>query len=166
MKKISQPEGPRPEVSPNVEKESMEAVSLNDMPELPKKVLDYDLKKIKSFKAIRKNYKANSQKKVFVSDLSVVLDQYPAHEHQLDTDLLVHVLNISENFFVFGSKEVREQAKSEAVKQLMTKYFRGDEEVLESVIGSVFHKVKKSNMFRRVLKRIKLYFKKDLNLMA
>ena len=51
-------------------------VPLDKVNPLPRKLLDYDLKKIKSFKEIRKNYKANYQKNVFFNDMSIVLDQY------------------------------------------------------------------------------------------
>jgi hypothetical protein len=162
MKKLAPPQEPRPEVSEHHQKESMVDVPL-DMSPLPKRVLDYDLKKIKSFKAIRKNYKATSQKKVFVNDLSVVLDQYPPAEHQLDTDLLVHVLNIAESFFIFGSKEEREEAKAEAVNHLMQKYFRDDADVLDIMIASVLPKVKKSTWLKRLWKRLRIFLKKRPN---
>jgi hypothetical protein len=169
MKKLSQPTEPRQIVTSNPH-----VLDLGDVSEvtetvpssnLPKRVLDYDLKKMKSFREIRKNYKAKSQKNVFVNDLSVLLDQYPHADHQLDTDLLVHVLNIAESFFVFGDKEEREKAKSEAVTHLMKKYFRDDADVLDIMMTSVFPRVKKSTMLRRMWRRMKLYFKKDPNQM-
>jgi len=164
MKKLSPPSEPRPVVSEHLEKEGMDTIPLDEMQELPKRVLDYDLKKIKSFQAIRKNYKANSQKNVFVNDLSAVLDNaYPAEQHQLDTELLVHVLNIAEAFFIFGSKEEREVAKSEAVNHLMKRYFRDDADVLDIMIASVFPRVKKSTMLRRLWKRFRLFLKKRPN---
>ena len=169
MKKLTPPSEPRPENNARASDESeLTEVQMIKSPiaqpekqhDLPKMVHDYDLKKIKSFKQIRRNYQAKSQKNIFLNDLNVVLDEYLPENHQFDTDLLVHILNISESFFVYGSKTEREEAKSNAVKQLMLKYFRDDEDILDTIITSVWPKVNKSTMIKRAMRRLRLWFKK------
>lgn len=124
----------------------------------PKQLRSYNLKKIKSFKAIRHKYKLSNQSKLFLNDLQVLLNEYVPKNYQLDTELLVHILNISEQFFIYGSKTEREEQKAESVKKLMLKYFRNDEELLESMIDLVWHKVEKSNVFKRCYQRMKNKF--------
>jgi hypothetical protein len=180
MKKISQPNDQRLEVSPHAI--SMNEVPLNEVPlnevplnevatelpeqreqrELPSKMYDYDLKKIKSFKEMRSAYKAKSQKQVFLNDLSVLLDEYKPEEHKYDLDLLLHILNISESFFVFGSKDEREEAKVSSVKELMLKYFGNDDDILDIMIGSVMPKVKKITLIKRWMRRLRLWLKKKI----
>jgi hypothetical protein len=119
----------------------------------PREVHHFDLKRLKSFKQIRQKYKQSNASRVFVKDLSIVLDEYDPSEHQLDTELLVLVLDIAESYFVYGSKEEREQMKAQSVKTLMLRYFR-DEAVLDKMISSVWHKVKKSTWVKRMYRRL------------
>lgn len=168
MKKVNRPSGEMPEVYQQqiAKDEELHNVNLNttnedvvkDVPN--SKVLSYDLKKLKSFRVLRKQYKAKNQLSIFLFDMEKVLNEFVPKDNQLDLDLLVHVLNIAEQYFIYGNKEEREKAKQYAVKKLMTTYFRNDEEVLEKMIGSVWSKVHKSNMFKRLCKRIsnKVFF--------
>lgn len=92
-----------------------------------------------------------------------VLNEYSSVDNQLDLDLLVNVLNIAEQYFIYGDKKEREESKAFAVNKLMKKYFRDDEEVLNKMIGSVWRKVNKTNVFKRVMRRIRnkvIFFKK------
>jgi len=171
MKKINLPVEPLPEAykSQVIAKKEVDVVNIIKQPTdtleiiklssehavVPNKtVLNYDLKKMKSFRVLRKQYKSQNQLHVFLNDMTSVLSEFLPEENQLDLDLLVHVLNISEQYFIYGSKETREETKSAAVKQLMVKYFRNDEEVLNKMIVSVWKRVNKSNMFKRFFRRI------------
>jgi hypothetical protein len=129
-----------------------------DSLELPKSVLDYDLKKMPSFKQKRRKYKFASQGKLFVQELSVVLDQYEPEEHQFDLELLLTVLNIAESFFIHGSKDERNAQKKQAVEDLMLVYFRDDAMLLELMRKNLWRKVKKSGFIRRQFRKIKSFF--------
>lgn len=124
----------------------------------PKQLRSYNLKRIKSFKAIRHKYKLSNQSKLFENDLQVLLNEYLPENYQLDTELLVHILNIAEQFFVYGNNEEREQQKTQSIKKLMLKYFRNDEELLNSMVSLVWHKVEKSNVVKRIFQRMKNKF--------
>ena len=88
-----------------------------------------NLKKIKSYKNIRRSYKIKNQKQVFLTDLKQVLREFPFMDHQYNDELLVEILNIAEVYFCYGSKEEREKVKSEAIKELMMPYFNEDEQL-------------------------------------
>jgi hypothetical protein len=168
MKKLSAPSNP-PEAytnmvrSPSVLKTETDitSVDLNE-PETrvpASRVYNYNLKKMKSFKQIRRSRKMTNQKALFIYDLGIVLNDYSSVDHDLDSDLLVHILNISEQYFIYGTKEERELMKMEAVKTLMAKYFRDDDVLLNKFITQVWPKVIKSNLFKRVWSRFTLFFK-------
>ena len=78
-----------------------------------------NLKKIKSYKNIRRSYKIKNQKQVFLTDLKQVLREFPFYDHQYNDELLVEILNIAEVYFCYGSKEEREKVKFEAIQELM-----------------------------------------------
>ena len=140
-------------------KEPVESKNFNIEQVPPKTMHSYNLKKIKSFKAIRRKYKLSNQEKVFIADLSILLNEYKPANHQFDQDILIHILNISEHFFIYGSKLEREEIKSKAVKTLLMPYFRNDEELYNIMVHSVWHKVVKTNIFKRTIKRMsKIFF--------
>jgi hypothetical protein len=124
----------------------------------PKQLRSYNLKKIKSFKAIRHKYKLSNQSKLFENDLQVLLNEYLPENYQLDTELLIHILNIAEHFFVYGDSKEREEQKTQSIKRLMLKYFRNDEELLNTMVSLVWHKVEKSNVVKRLFQRLKNKF--------
>jgi hypothetical protein len=160
MKKINKPTDPVPEVY-KLNLDNDEFINSDVNKEVPQKnVFNYDLKKLKSFRVLRKNYKAKNQLSIFLQDMDKVLNEFDSKTNQLDLDLLVLVLNISEQYFIYGDEKQREEMKSYAVKKLMIKYFRNDEEVLNKMIGSVWQKVSKTNMLKRLFRRIsmKLFF--------
>jgi len=130
----------------------------SDRSELPKSVLSYSLKNLKSFKAKRRSYKFESQKQLFVEELGVVLEQYNPVEHTFDLELLIVCLNIAESYFIKGTKSERKEQKDSAVKQLLLPYFRNDEDLFDLMKESVWRKVVKSNVFKRVYRKIKHFF--------
>ena len=117
-----------------------------------------NLKKIKSYKNIRRSYKIKNQKQVFLTDLKQVLREFPFTDHQYKDELLVEILNIAEVYFCYGSKEEREKVKFEAIQELMLPYFINDKELLLKTISHVWAKVSKSNSFKRTWQRFKLFF--------
>ena len=124
----------------------------------PNTIYGCNLKKIKSYKNIRKSYKLKNQKQVFITDLRTVLNEFPTDNHQYNDELLVEILNIAECYFVYGNKKERETVKQESIVEIMKPYFKDDEELLMKTISHVWHKVSKSNMFKRSWQRFKLFF--------
>ena len=70
----------------------------------------------------------------------------------------MEILNIAECYFIYGDKNERETVKNESILEIMKPYFKNDEELLLKTITHVWHKVSKSNMFKRSLQRFKLFF--------
>ena len=130
--------------------------TLKEIP--PNTIYGCNLKKIKSYKNIRKSYKLKNQKQVFITDLRAVLNEFPTVNHQYNDELLVEILNIAECYFIYGDKNERETVKNESILEIMKPYFKNDEELLMKTITHVWHKVSKSNMFKRSLQRFKLFF--------
>ena len=124
----------------------------------PSNIYGHSLKGIKSYKKIRRGYKLSNQKQVFVSDLKLILKEFPVEKHQYDDELLIEILNIAEAYFVYGDKTDREEIKSSSVKELMLDYFKGDEELLCKTVTHIWHKVKKSTLPRRLWTRLKNFF--------
>lgn len=126
--------------------------------ELPKSHLYKRMKKLSSFKKIKRSYKLESQKEQFVSDLKQLFKHLDVEEHQFDTELLVELLNATEEYFIYGTRTERELSKFQVVSELMLPFFGGDDRILLSFISSLKSKVKKSNIFRRIGKRIINFF--------
>ena len=124
---------------------------------LPKVKVCNNLKKLSSFKQIKKNYKLQSQKDIFVSDVRSLLQHLDKDEHEYDIELLIEVLNACEEFFIYGNQEERTQCKIDAINELMIDYF-GNEQVLNKFIGTIKNQIKKSNFLKRTLKKIKNFF--------
>jgi hypothetical protein len=124
---------------------------------LPKVKVCKNLKKLASFKQIKKNYKLQSQKDIFVTDVRSLLQHLDKDEHEYDIELLIEVLNACEEFFIYGNKEEREQCKMDAITELLIDYF-GNEQVLNKFIGTIKNQVKKSNFFKRTMKKIRNFF--------
>lgn len=123
-------------------------------PKTLKSLNNYNLKKIKSFKIIRKKYKLNNQTTMFIQDLSVILKEYDPSKFQLDTDMLVHICNIAEQYFIYGTKAEREEQKLLAVTSLMRPYFKNDNELLHKMMTVVYDKVSKSTLLKRIYRRL------------
>lgn len=127
----------------------------------PKMLFDYNLKHLKSFKNIRRKYKLKNLKNIFLSDLSIVLKEYPPDDenNELNDELLIEILNITEDYFFYPLNKVeRENVKKDVVLELMLPYFRNDPKLLEKTIGHVYHKVKKSSFRKRLWQRFKYFF--------
>ena len=125
----------------------------------PKSLYGNNLKKIKSFKKLRRGYKLQNQRAIFINDLKQLLKQFPAENHQYDDELLIEILNIAESFFIYGSSEERENIKTECIEDLMKPYFKNDKDLLMKTIGNVWQHVNKSNLRRRLWSRFVNFFK-------
>ena len=114
--------------SNNDEKPSTEdEVKENDIKPVdvpPKSLYGNNLKKIKSFKKLRRGYKLQNQRAIFINDLKQLLKQFPAERHQYDDELLIEILNIAESFFIYGSSEERELIKVQCIEELMLPFFK------------------------------------------
>ena len=141
---------------PVVEPVKEQVKVVEDVP--PKRVFSHDLKKIKSYRKLRRNFKINNSKLVFINDMKSILVCFQLEEHKLDTELLIEVLNIAESFFIYGNKQEREDCKLEAVRELMLPYFFDNELILDKSIANVYHRVKKSNLAKRVWSRLINFF--------
>jgi len=133
-------------------------VGRNDIKQIPGNLYGINLKKIKSYNLIRRNKKIHIQSLVFIQDLEAILKQFPIDEHDLNDELLVEVLSIAEAFFIYGSKEDRDKAKSTAILTLMKPYFRDDEKLLLRTVGFVWKNVTKTNCLRRSWSKVKFFF--------
>lgn len=158
MKRLT-PNEPKRELNLEVEPQVEPQVEVKPVADqLPKSKVYSSIKKLSSFKELKTNYKLKTQKDIFVEDVRSLLSHLDKQEHKMDTELLIEVLNACEEYFVYGSKEDREQSKSEAVKELMTDFF--DSELVLNKFVSVFleSKVKKSTFLRRLVKRVYNFF--------
>jgi hypothetical protein len=124
----------------------------------PKSLYGNNLKKIKSFKKLRRGYKLQNQKAIFLNDLKQLLQQFPAENHQYDDELLIEILNIAESFFIYGTTEERENIKNECISELMKPYFKNDQELLMKTISHIWQHVHKSTLARRLWSRFKNFF--------
>ena len=91
---------------------------------------------------------------MFIQDLSVILKEYDPSKFQLDTDMLVHICNIAEQYFIYGTKAEREEQKLLAVTSLMRPYFKNDNELLHKMMTVVYDKVSKSTLLKRIYRRL------------
>ena len=126
----------------------------------PKSLYGNNLKKIKSFKKLRRGYKLQNQRAIFINDLKQLLKQFPAERHQYDDELLIEILNIAESFFIYGSSEERELIKVQCIEELMLPFFKNDKELLMKTIGHVWQHVNKSSLRRRLWSRFINFYKK------
>jgi hypothetical protein len=124
----------------------------------PKYLYGNDLKRIKSFKKLRRGYKLQNQKAIFLNDLKELLRQFPTDQHRYDDELLIEILNIAESFFIYGNQTERETIKDECVKELMSPYFANDVDLLLKTITHVWQHVNKSSLRRRLWSRFKIFF--------
>lgn len=142
-------EQPEPQVEPQLEVKPVDA--------LPKSKVYSSIKKLSSFKQLKSNYKMQTQKEIFVTDVRALLQHLDVTEHKMDTELLVEVLNACEEYFVYGEFKDREESKSEAVKELMTVFF-DSELVLDKFVSVLGSKVKRSTLLRRLVKKMYNFF--------
>ena len=124
----------------------------------PKTLYGNNLKRIKSFKKLRRGYKLQNQKAIFLNDLKELLRQFPSENHKYDDQLLIEILNISESFFIYGDESERETIKTECIKELMCPYFANDTDLLIKTISHVWQHVNKSTLRRRLWSRFKNFF--------
>ena len=139
-----------------------EEVQTNDVKveelRLPKDDIYKRMKKLSSFKKIKRSYKLEQQKKQFLTDLNELFKHLKVEDHQYDIELLLELLNAVEQYFVYGTKEERVESKKQVVEETMLKFFNNDVAVLEKFIGTIHKKVKKSNLFRRLYRRSYNFF--------
>jgi hypothetical protein len=137
---------------------SDEIKQVRDVP--PNAIYGHNLKSISSYNKLRKGYKLSNQKSIFLNDIKAILKEFPADKHQYDDELLVEILNIAEQYFIYGSREDREKVKQECIMDILLPYFRDDVELLLKTIAHVWRKVKKTNIMKRSWSRFRNFFLK------
>jgi hypothetical protein len=160
MKRLSTERQPEASNMPDVYKQEVEAkveAKSTEKEALPKSKVYSSLKKLSTFKTIKSNYKLQTQKQIFVSDVQALLSHLDKNMHKMDIELLVEVLNASESYFVYGSEVERNTSKSEAVHELMIDFFESND-VLTKFISVLDSKVTKSTFLRRCVKRVANFF--------
>lgn len=156
MKRLT-PTEPKRELSLDEPVEPTVVEEVKPVEALPKSKVYSSIKKLSSFKQLKSNYKMQTQKDIFVSDVRALLSHLDVKEHKLDVELLIEVLNACEEYFVYGKFEDREHSKSEAVKELMVGFF-DSEFVLEKFVSVLGSRIKRSTPLRRFMKRVYNFF--------
>jgi hypothetical protein len=159
MKRLTptEPKDPLEEVEFKLESQLEPELEVKPVDALPKSKVYSSIKRLSSFKQLKSNYKMQTQKQIFVTDVRALLQHLDVTEHKMDTELLVEVLNACEEYFVYGEFKDREESKSEAVKELMTVFF-DSELVLNKFVSVLGSKVKRSTPLRRLMKKIYNFF--------
>ena len=159
MKRLTptEPKDPLEEVEFKLESQLEPELEVKPVDALPKSKVYSSIKRLSSFKQLKSNYKMQTQKQIFVTDVRALLQHLDVKEHKMDTELLVEVLNACEEYFVYGEFKDREESKSEAVKELMTVFF-DSELVLNKFVSVLGSKVKRSTPLRRLMKKIYNFF--------
>lgn len=125
---------------------------------LPKADIYKRLKKLSSFKKIKKTYKLEQQKSQFLVDLGELFKHLDVKDHQYDVELLLELINATEQYFIYGDKEDRTKSKREVIEIIMLKFFDNKVEVLDKFINVISNRVKKSNVLRRSYRRVYNFF--------
>jgi len=126
----------------------------------PKTIYGHDLKRLKSYRNIRKGYKLKNQKEIFINDIRTILKTFDEDEFMMNIELLAEILQIAEEYFIYGDREQRENSKMEAIFELMKKYFKNDDDFLLNAVEYAYIKVSRSNIFKRIIARTWLFFKR------
>ena len=116
-----------------------------------------NLKKIKSFKNMRRSYKLDNQQKIFITDVKQMLMHMDISLNIGNIELLIEICNIANQFFIYGETDDREKSKLEAIHELMLPYFI-NEKWLNIIMNSIQHKITKSNFLKRLYRRGKSFF--------
>jgi hypothetical protein len=111
-----------------------------------------ELKKSSKYIDARHNVKKLVLSKEFEALVNEDLALYDATLNEYDAELVLHICNIAENYFIQYKK--MGQIKKQAVIQVLKPYFKNDELLLASIVQYVFPQVMKSNIFRRNKKRL------------
>ena len=173
LKKLNQmPSGPVPEVykvnQPTKSTEQTTETKINEENTQENTqentLFNYNLKKVKSFNNIRRSGKLLEQEQLFETGVyDKFLKFLDPNNHQLDIEILIGVLQMAEEYFVYGNKEERTTAKEASIRKMVTPYFRDDIQILEMMISSVWKHIYKTNWFKRLKRKSILGFKKIIN---
>jgi hypothetical protein len=143
----------------SLEKETVKPVLLSQISS--KTLSGYNLKKIPVLKVMLRNSKLVTQEKLFEEDVQTsFLNFLEPGENQLDERILLAVLQMSEDYFVYGSEQERTEFKTLSISRMVQKYYRDDPEVLNLGIRAIWSQVKKSTKFSRFRKRQLIKIKK------
>ena len=125
-----------------------------------KNLYTYDLKKLKSYHTIRKGVKLSNQLIIFENDVGCLLKCFDIDQFIMSTELLELILQLCEDYFVYGSKKERDDVKKQAIDSLMLKYIKYDQDLLDINVTYAFTKVNKTTFIKRVYCRLVSFLKK------
>jgi hypothetical protein len=125
-----------------------------------KSIYAYDLKKLKSYRNIRKGVKLSNQLIIFENDVGCLLKCFDIDQFIMSSELLELIIQLCEDYFVYGSKKERDDVKKQAIDSLMLKYFKYDQALLDIMVTYAFTKVKKTTFIKRVYCRLVAFLKK------
>ena len=92
--------------------------------------------------------------------MQIVLNEYLPSDskNQYNSELLIEVLNIAEEYFINKDATERQTYKKDCVIELLLPYFNNDKQLLLKTIELVEHKIKKVGLFKRLYLRTRLFF--------
>lgn len=117
-----------------------------------------NLKKIKSFKKLRQTRKVSNQKELFLYDMKEMLASIVLENDADRKDLLIEIVNIAHDYFIYGDQETRETSINDAVQELLLPFFDGNKAEFKVDLLSIRKSIIKSNIFRRTTSRVYNFF--------
>ena len=134
--------------------------SKNELEVPIKNLYAYDLKKLKSYHNIRRDVKLSNQVLIFENDVGSLLKCFDIEKFQMDSKLLELVLQLSEDYFVYGTYTERCSLKKQAISNIMLRYFKNDQQLLDNMVEYAFTNVRRSNFFKRAYSKVVAFLKK------
>ena len=117
----------------------------------PKKILNNsNLKKLKSYRNLRKNIKSQNEESEFISQLTDVLNLFDENEVHYDPDVLVLIMQIAENWFL-GKKDGEKRKRNVII--VAKRFFDENEELVNKMIEIVLPRVMQNKYIERNLKK-------------
>ena len=117
----------------------------------PKKILNNsNLKKLKSYRNLRKNIKSQNEESEFIRQLTDVLNLFDENEVHYDPDVLVLIMQIAENWFL-GKKDGEKRKRNVII--VAKRFFDNNEELVNKMIEIVLPKIKQNKYIERNLKK-------------
>ena len=119
----------------------------------PKKILNNsNLKKLKSYRNLRKNIKSQNEESEFISQLTDVLNLFDENKVHYDPDVLVLIMQIAENWFL-GKKDGEKRKRNVII--VAKRFFDENEELVNKMIEIVLPTIKQNKYIERnFLKKI------------
>lgn len=118
-------------------------------------ILGSDMKSLPSFRKKRQQMKAANMEVRFREEVAKLLAYYPVDAHKYDDELLLCVMQLAEDFFIYQSK--CGPTKLAAVIDVMLPYYDGQSALVANQVKLLYPKVGQTTFSRRLAKRL-LFF--------